>query len=136
MVGTAVRQPIAFILALGLLGAGAIITTVWNTSRGPRVLIPYAVLILVTAVFLRVERVQHFSRRFAIALGAFMCATVIFYLFVGLVTAKTLFVISLWGHAWRLGLMLLIGSALSAAVAQLSATSTPTEPTVAGTVVC
>lgn len=126
MLGTATRRPVAFALALGLLGGGALIMTAWTTTRGPLVLVPYAVLVLVTAVYLRVERVQHFGRRFALALGAFMIATVLLYLFIGLVDAKTLFMISLLGHSWRLGLMLLLGIALSAAVAQLTATSSVT----------
>jgi hypothetical protein len=45
------------------------------------------------------------------------------YLFVGLVAARTLFAISLIGHAWRLGLMLVIGLLLSAAVAQIASTA-------------
>jgi hypothetical protein len=86
------------------------------------ILIPYAILVVVAAVFLRVERVQHFGRRFALMLGAFMFATVVLYVFIGLVGAETLFITSPWGHSWRMGVMLLIGSALSAAVAQLTAT--------------
>lgn len=121
MTGTATRQPVAFALALGLLGGGALITTAWTTTRGPLVLFPYAALVLVTAAYLRLERVQLFRRRFAIALGSFMFATVLLYLFIGLVAAKTLFVITPSGHAWRLGVMLAIGAALSGAVAQLTA---------------
>jgi hypothetical protein len=124
MISTATQRPIAFALALGLLGGSALITIAWNTTRGPVVLIAYAMLIIVAAVYLRVERVQHFSRRFSITLGAFMFATLMFYLFIGLVAAKTLFKIPLFGHAWRLGFMLLVGSALSAAVAQMTATRT------------
>jgi hypothetical protein len=82
MVGTATHRPVAFALALGLLGGGALITT-----------------------------------EFALTLGAFMFATVMLYVFIGLVGAQTLFIISPSGHAWRLAVMLFIGSALSAAVA-------------------
>lgn len=124
MVGTATHRPVAFALALGLLGGGALITTEWTTRRGPLILIPYGILVLVAAVYLRVERVQHFRRRFILTLGAFMFATAILYVFIGLVAAKTLFIISLSGHAWRLGVMLFIGTALSVAVAQLTATRT------------
>jgi len=123
MAGTATNQPVAFTLALGLLGGGALIATAWNTTHGPLVLVPYAALVLAAAVYLRVERVQYFGRRFGMTLGVFMFATVLFYLYVGLFTAKTLFIIPLWGHAWRLGFMLAIGSALSAAVAQLTTVS-------------
>jgi hypothetical protein len=122
MTGTATHRPVAFTLALGLLGGAALIVTSWAISRGPIVLLPYAALVLVTAAYLRIERVQHFARRFGLALGSFMVATIVLYLFIGLVSAKTLFVISLWGHAWRLGIMLAMGAALSAAVAQLTAT--------------
>jgi hypothetical protein len=122
MTGTATRRPVAFTLALGLLGGGALITTVWSTSRGPMVLFPYAALVLVTAAYLRLEHVQHFRRRFGLALGSFMVATVVLYLFIGLVAANTLFIITPWGHAWRLGIMLAIGATLSAAVAQLTET--------------
>lgn len=122
MTGAATHRPVAFSLALGLLGGAALVVTVSTTSRGPIVLVPYAVLVLVTAAYLRLENVQHFARRFTLSLGSFMVATIVLYLFIGLVAAKTLFVISLWGHAWRLGIMLAIGAALSAAVAQLTAT--------------
>ncbi|HXH90326.1 MAG TPA: hypothetical protein VNN25_02010 [Thermoanaerobaculia bacterium] len=122
MTGTATHRPVAFTLALGLLGGAALIVTSSAISRGPIVLLPYALLVLATAVYLRIEHVQHFARRFSLALGSFMVATVVLYLFIGLVAAKSLFVISLWGHAWRLGIMLAIGAALSAAVAQLTAT--------------
>ena len=122
MFGTATHRPAAFMLALGLLGGGALITTVWNTKRGPLVLVPYAVLILVSAVYLRVERVRPFGRRFGLALGTFMFSTVLLYLFIGLVSAGTLFSISPWGHTWRLGFMLLSGGVLCAAVARLTST--------------
>jgi hypothetical protein len=56
--------------------------------------------------FLPRERVRPFARRLSLALATFMCASVLLYLFVGLVAARTLFAISLIGHAWRLGLML------------------------------
>jgi hypothetical protein len=123
MVGTATHRPVAFALALGLLGGGALIIAEWVIRRGPFMLIPYAILLLVAAVYLRVEQVPDFGRRFALTLGAFMFATVVLYVFIGLVTAKTLFIISPWGHVWRLGIMLFTGIALSAAVAQLTAIS-------------
>ena len=120
--GIATHRPLAFALALGLLGGGALITTVWVTTRGPMVLLPYAALVLTTAAYLRIEQVRPFRRRFNLAFGAFMFATVVLYLFIGLVRAKTLLLIPIWGHAWRLGFMAVIGAALSAAVAQLTAT--------------
>lgn len=122
MIGSATDRPFAFALSLGFLGGAAIIVVQWSTTRGPLVLYPYAALVLAAALYLRRERVQGWRRRFALALGSFMVATVLSYLFVGVVHARSLLSISALGHAWRLGLMLLIGCALSAAVAQLTAT--------------
>ena len=123
MTGTATHRPIAFAIALGFIGGAALIVATVVTTRGPLQLLPYVALVLATAAYLRLEGVRGFMRRFGIALGAFMLATVVLYLFIGLVHARTLFSIPLLGHAWRLGLMLLIGGALSAAVAQLTSTA-------------
>ena len=51
-----------------------------------------------------------------------MVATVIFYVFLRTV-GHNVIQISILGHAWRLGFMLLIGSVLGAAVAQLTGTT-------------
>jgi hypothetical protein len=120
--GIATQRPIAFSLSLGVLCGGAMVTTAWNTTHGPFILLPYAALVVIAAVYLRLEGVQRFVHRFAITLGAFMSATVLFYLFIAIFIAKTLLIIPVAGHAWRLGLMLLVGAVLSAAVAQLTAT--------------
>jgi hypothetical protein len=120
--GNATARPLAFSLSLGTLGAGALIVTVSNTHRGPAVMLPYAALVILAAIYLRAEHVQGFLRRFGMTLTTFMVATVILYVFIGAVQAKTLTVISLWGHAWRLGLMLALGSVIAAAVAQVTST--------------
>lgn len=122
MIGSATERPFGFMLALGFLGGAALITVEWATTRGPLVLLAYAALVLATGLYLRIELVQDWRRRFALALGAFTLATLMLYLFVGLVLARTLLGISPWGHTWRLGVVLMIGCALSAAVAQLTAT--------------
>lgn len=122
MVGSATDRSLAFSLALGVLGGSALIVVEWASTRGPLVLLPYAALILTALFYLRVEHVHGWSRRFSITLSSFMVATLLLYLFIGLVLAGSLATLSLTEHAGRLGLMLLIGSVLSAAVAQLAAT--------------
>jgi hypothetical protein len=122
IIGQATSRPIVFVASLGVLGGAALIITVSLSRRGPMIYVPYAAIILTAAFYLRSEHVQDFGSRFAMALGSFMLATVIVYLFIGLSGAKTLFVIPLAGHAWRLALMLAIGAVLNAAVAQLTAT--------------
>lgn len=122
MIGAATERPVGFALSLGLLGGAGLIAVEWITARGPLILIPYAALVIVAAVYLRTERVQDWRRRFLLSLGAFMTATILLYLFIGLIATQNLLAISAWGHTWRLGAMGLIGAALSAAVAQLTAT--------------
>jgi hypothetical protein len=122
MVGSATDRSIAFTLALGVLGGSSLILVEWASTRGPLVLLSYAAVVLTALVYLRVEHVQGWSRRFSMTLGSFMLATLLLYFFIGLVPAGSLSRISIAGHAWRLGLMLVIGSVLAAAVAQLSAT--------------
>jgi hypothetical protein len=122
MRGTATHRPVSFALSLGLLGGAALIMTAWNTTRGPAILQPYAALIVIAGAYLRGEQVRGFGRRAVLTFGSFMAATVMLYLFVGLVAAETLLVIPIWGHARRLGLLAAIGAALSAAVARLTAT--------------
>ncbi len=122
MIGIATRRPMAFTLALGLMGGAALVATAWNTSRGPMVLLPYGALMIATAAYLRLERVPGFVRRFGLALGTFMVATLILYLSIGALAAKSLFLLPASEHAWRLALMLAIGGAFSLAVAQLTAT--------------
>lgn len=120
--GDATNRPVAFVLALGVLGGAALIVTVSLTRRGPLIFLPYSAIVLAGATYLRLERVRPFSRRFALSVGSFMVATLIFYLYIFFVHARPAPQISLWGHAWRVGLMLLIGSALGGAVAQLTTT--------------
>lgn len=122
IVGTATEKPVAFTLALGVMGGALLIIVEWTTTRGPLIFFPYAAIVLMTAVYLRVEKVQPFLRRFLMALGSFMFASMLLYVFIGVALAKTALTISLAGHAWRIGLLLAIGAVLSAAVAQLTGT--------------
>jgi glucose uptake protein GlcU len=85
------------------------------------VFLPYAAIVVIGAIYLRREQVTPFFRRFGMALGAFMVATALFYLYIVTVAKTAAVDVSLIGHAWRIGLMLAIGSCLSAAVAQLTA---------------
>jgi len=119
-------RPLAFAtVALGVAGGGLLITTALLSHRGPLVLVSYAALILAVGLFLRSKAVQPFYRRFSLSLGSFMTATLIFYIFVATVQTNSLFNVSLPGHAWRIGLMLLIGGIISAATAQLTTRRTP-----------
>jgi len=122
MVGSATDRAFPFSLSMGVLGGAALIVVEWAGNRGPLVLLPYAALIIASWAYLRAESVQGWLRRFSMALSSFVVATLFLYLFIGTVLTGSVLQMSLAGHAWRLGVMFLIGSVLSAAVAQLSAT--------------
>lgn len=115
------KQPLPLALALGALGGGALVMTAWLTTNGPLIFVPYAALVLGSLVAVRLTGWPEFSRRFAAAFGAFMVATLVLYVSIGwFLGGASVFEISAWGHAWRLGMMALIGGVLSGAVAYLA----------------
>jgi len=114
---------LTFGLLLGLLTGG----TLSFVSKEPMrtwegfLMIAYAFVVLVPAIYVRWRRVPSFTMRFLCPLVAFMTLTVVFYIALCL-TDPNASSITLWGHTWRLGMMLAMGSVLSAAVAQLTGT--------------
>ena len=113
------KKPIPTALALGTLGGAALIITTILTSTGPAIFIPYTALIIAIFIALRAVNWSSFSKRFTTSLLAFMVATIILDLYIGIFDAGTIFKIPLWGHIWRLGVMTLIGGILSFSVAYL-----------------
>ena len=116
-------RPVAFVSAFGVLGGAALIVVNSLTRRGQVILVAYAAIVVICAWILRAERVHPFRRRFGIQLGTFMAATAVLYLFIAQFRAHTLLKISPLGHAWRIGAMLAIGTILSLATAELTATT-------------
>jgi hypothetical protein len=66
--------------------------------------------------------VDGFIRRYLVGVGSFMLANVILYISLNFMLG--LGRISWWGHAWRLGLMFIIGSGLAASIAQIMTSAT------------
>ena len=121
------KRPLPLALALGTLGGAALIVTTMLTTRGPLIFVPYAALVLGSLVAVRLAGWSEFSRRFAAVLGAFMVATLALYVSIGwFLGGASLFEISLWGHVWRLGFMVMVGGVLSGAVAYLADVGRPT----------
>jgi hypothetical protein len=73
-------------------------------------------------MYLRAEKVRPFGRRFAMALGAFMVATIVLMAWIVTIANPAALTTPLWSKVWPLLVMLGIGAVLSAAVAQLSST--------------
>lgn len=120
--GDATTRLSAFCLALGALGGGASIMTTMLSSRGPLIFIPYALILLVAAIYLRSERIPTFQRRFLATFGAFMSAVAVHYVFLMTVVNPRTLEMPFVGHAWRIAVMAAIGAVVGAAVAQLTAT--------------
>ncbi len=114
------KQPVTLALALGVLGGAALLVTTMLTTRGPLILLPYAAIVLSSLVAVRLAGWPAFGQRFVASFLAFMVATVVLYVFMGVVAGESLPALSVWGHTWRLGLMAGIGSVLSGAVAYLA----------------
>jgi len=104
-------------LVLGFLGGVALILVTMNSTRGALVYVPYAALLAALAALLARHRALPFKVRFRAGLAGFMAATALLYVYILLWASPTALSIPLWGHAWRLGLMVAIGAVLCAAIA-------------------
>lgn len=114
------KKPVPVALSLGLLGGAALIITTQLTTKGPAIYIPYTALVIVTFITLRLINWPEFYRRFIAAFLSFMVASVLMYIFIGIYDAGTFFELPVWGHAWRLGFLAVVGGILSAAIAYLA----------------
>lgn len=118
-------NPWTLTIALGVLAAVVMVGSErWFTS-GSHILIPYAMIVVGIGVVLRSTRVMSYRERFRIALGAFMFASIALYLYVVLIEIPRIehhsVPLGLFGHAWRLGVLLAIGAVFSAPIAVVSA---------------
>jgi hypothetical protein len=118
----ATANPLRFVLSMGLLG-GLAMVFIEKTVRGPSIVLAYAAMLIVTALFLRLERVRSFQLRFLVCLGTYVTSSAIVYLFVASQLWKPL---TLGAHIWRAAFVLVSGSALSLAIAQLTESYHPT----------
>ena len=114
-------NPARFAFATGLLSGVTFIVTTYMTTRAPAVYIPYLIMLLVTGMFLRAARITPFSRRFTMAFATFSFSALLFFVFIMTVASEAWRVIPLFGHAWRLALVLGGSALFGAAVAQVTA---------------
>jgi hypothetical protein len=113
------KKPIPLTLILGIFGGTGLILPSALAIYGFTIFIPYAALVIVTFVVLRLANMPSLVKRFSTAFVAFMLATIVFYIF-ATIEAGTILKISVWGHIGRLGLMAIIGGSLSLNAAYLA----------------
>jgi hypothetical protein len=109
------KKTIPLTLMLGILGGIGLIMA--NAIFIPYA--PYATLVIVTFVALRLADLPNIEQRFSTAFLAFMLATIILHTFTEIETG-TLAKTPVLEHIWMLGLMAIIGGSLSLNVAVLS----------------
>lgn len=110
---------ISLATALGVFGAAVLVLSHMFFTRGKYLLIPYAVFVVASTAVIRAEQLLRFRERFAIGLGAFTIASVVFY--IALLLSPQTVHLSLLGHAWRVAFIVAIGVAINLPAARLAA---------------
>ncbi len=115
------HQAFTLTLALGTLSAAVLVLYYHFFARGKDLLFVYAFLAIATGVILKTSRIESFAERFAVGLGSFMIATLAHYIYIVTIdNPSALLGIAVFGHAWRLGFMLLVGTILNLALARIT----------------
>ena len=122
-------------LVLGAFGGSGLALTAIYSRGGPLVYPVYAAFLAALALLLGRYAALPFGTRVAAGLAAFLFASAILYITVGVLAkgARRRLVaegrlpatavnarLSLWGHAWRLGFLTVVGSAVCSGVAFIS----------------
>lgn len=121
-------------IVLGAFGGiGLVLTTIYS-RRGPLVFVPYAALVAALAVLLARYPELPYAARLGAGLAGFLVASAALYVTAairgdrgrrrlvaeGRLPASALDGIPLSGHAWRLGLLVAVGTILSAGIAYIA----------------
>jgi hypothetical protein len=122
-------------VVLGLFGGAGLALTAIYSRRGPLIYPVYASLLAALALLLDRYADMSFAERFGAALGGFIVASAALYVTVvvlsdrqrrrlvaeGRLTASALgWRLPLWGHAWRVAFLLVVGAIASAGVAYIA----------------
>jgi hypothetical protein len=74
---------------MGLLGGAAAVMVMRMTTRGWWVLVPYALMVVVLALYFRQADIRSFRRRFALAFETYFFATAVAYVYASIVNHRT-----------------------------------------------
>lgn len=105
-------------LALGLLGGAVLVLAQRFFLPGKHLLIVVAVLLVAIIGVVRAEKIASFSTRFFVVLGAFTIT--LFASFVSTLLRTGLPPSPVLGTGWRLGVLVLVGLALSLPATRLA----------------
>jgi hypothetical protein len=114
------RGELLFTVGLGAAGGAALVTIMRATTRGPVILVAYALMSIAAVLYLRRRRDTSFLRRLSCAFGAFAIATTIAFLYVVAIAAPGALNAPWWENAGALALVLAIGLPVCALIAAVS----------------
>lgn len=120
---TSRRRQVTLTLALGALGAATLIVGNWFADSGPFIVPIYALLIGVNTLIIRLEKIRPFGERFVVGLAAFVISSL--GLYVSIMFDPDSAAISVLGHAWRLGALVLVGVAINLPTARIAEVPEP-----------
>jgi hypothetical protein len=120
-------------LVVGAFGGVGLALTMLYSRRGPLIFAPYAALLAALTVLLARYAALPYAARLAAALAGFLVASAILYVTAAVLAERarrrliaenrlpaSALRVPLSGHAWRAGLLLIVGTVLSAGVAFLA----------------
>ncbi|MBZ0088883.1 MAG: hypothetical protein K8H90_00745 [Thermoanaerobaculia bacterium] len=113
------HRSLSLALALGALGGATLVLCYIFLTPGKYLLIPYALVVLGSLLAIRAERMKSFSERFATGLLAFVLSSLALYVSVSVSPGASH--LGLFGHAWRLALLVGLGALISLATARVAA---------------
>lgn len=98
----------------GSVAGIAVVATTILTTKGFIIFFPYALLFL--ALFWTLKRRPEITdfQRFWAGVGAFMLSTLFLYFYIIVIANPKGLKMPLWGHIWRLAIMMAIGAVISA----------------------
>ncbi len=106
-------------LVLGVLGGIALILVTAYSTRGPLIFFPYTALLAALGALVG-QREPAFKERFLAILSGFMVASILLYAYIAVFDASSASSISLFGHAWRLAFLMVVGALLALAISYVT----------------
>jgi hypothetical protein len=123
-------------LVVGAFGGVGLVLTAMYSRRGPTVFAPYAAFLAALTLLLARYPGLAYGVRFAAGLGGFLVASAALYVTTGVLADRGRrrlvaegrlpdtalhYHLPLWGHAWRLGLLVGVGAVVCAGLAFVAA---------------
>jgi hypothetical protein len=111
------NRAVRFGAIVGLSGGIALVSVLELSRRGQTIYVPYTLLVLVLTAIAGLSTGLQRWLRFGLVFTGFMVASLVLYLYIILTDNSSASSISILGHAWRLAILVGVGSILAAAAA-------------------